>query len=209
MSDRHLWLSGISEPRRRIIEVLRRSPSTINEVAAHLGVGYTAVRSHLAALQRDGLVEGNELRRGGTRPAVIYRLAPAAELALSQAYVPFAAELVGVLSERVSDPELKDVMGSVGRRLAGNWPRPGGTLGSRVKAASALLEELGAPNVIEPADHGWTLRGAGCLLAEAVRRRAAVCHAMEALLSELLDAPVRECCDRSTGRPQCCFEIAG
>jgi hypothetical protein len=31
---------------------------------------------------------------------------------------------------------------------------------------------------------------------------------MESLFGELLDVPVRECCDRTTERPRCCFEIS-
>jgi hypothetical protein len=38
-------------------------------------------------------------------------------------------------------------------------------------------------------------------------KQPAVCRAMETVVSEIVDAPVRECCDRSS-QPKCCFEIA-
>jgi predicted ArsR family transcriptional regulator len=171
-----------------------------------LGLTYNAVRPHLAALQRDGLVRGDELRRGGTRPSVVYELAAGVEAALSRAYVPFASELVSVLGERLPKPDLEEIMRAVGQRLASNWPRPRGALGERVAAAGDLLQKLGAPNQVEATADGLRIRGTGCLLAEAVREQAAVCHAMEALLTELLETPVRECCERGE-RPRCCFEI--
>lgn len=208
MPDRSLRLGPATGTRGRIIDILRRSPATAREIARMLGLTYNAVRPHLAALQRDGLVRGDETRRGETRPSVVYRLAPGVDAALSRAYMPFASQLVGELGERLSEPELKDVMAGVGRRLAAQWPRLRGETPRRVQAASELLMELGAPNEVETLEGGWKIRGIGCMLAEAVREQSAVCHAMESLLSELLEMPVRECCDREGDRPRCCFEGA-
>ena len=42
--------------RRRIVTLLRQSGLTANEIAAHLGLTHNAVRGHLAALLREGLV---------------------------------------------------------------------------------------------------------------------------------------------------------
>jgi predicted ArsR family transcriptional regulator len=199
-------MGSLSGTRGRIIDVLRRSPATAGEIAARLEVTYSAVRPHLAALERDGLVRTGGLRRGETRPATVYELAPGVDAALSRAYVPFASHLVRVLGERLPERDLDEIMRDVGRRLAAGWPRPRGEVRERVEAASVLLQELGAPNEVE-ADNGLLrIRGFGCLLAEAVHGRAEICHAMESLLQELLEAPTRECCDRGP-RPRCCFEV--
>lgn len=193
--------------RGRIIDLLRRSGLTANELATRLGLTHNAVRGHLAVLQREGLVREGGARRGSTRPAVIYELAPEAEAGFSRAYIPFVAQLVRVLQERLRPEELDDVMRTVGRSLAGDWPRVAGTLAKRVEGASALLQELGAPNDVERLDGGFVIRGYSCMLAQAVHGRPEVCRGVESLLVELLDAPVRECCDRSGVRPRCCFEI--
>ena len=42
--------------RRRIVDLLRRSPLTANELALKCDMTHNAVRGHLTALQRDGLV---------------------------------------------------------------------------------------------------------------------------------------------------------
>jgi predicted ArsR family transcriptional regulator len=199
-------LGSLTGTRGRIIEILRRTPATASEIARDLGLTYNAVRPHLTALQRDGVVRGDETRRGETRPSVVYRLAPGVDAALSRAYTPFASELVGELGTHLPEAELRQVMGNVGRRLAAKWPRPRGEACQRVQAASELLIELGAPNEVEQLESGWRIRGVGCMLAEAVREQSTVCHAMESLLSELLEMPVRECCERGEG-PRCCFEI--
>ena len=195
--------------RGRIIDLLRRSNLTANELAAALGLTHNGVRAHLSVLLREGLVREGGSRSSGTRPAVVYELVPDAEAHFSKAYVPFVAQLVRVLQERLRPKELDDVMRTVGKGLAAEWPRLQGSLAKRVEGASTLLEELGAPNDVERADGGFIIRGyATCMLAHAVHERPEVCRAMESLLTELVDVPVRECCDRKQDRPRCCFEIA-
>jgi predicted ArsR family transcriptional regulator len=200
-------LGSLKGTRGRIIDLLRRSDLTANEIAARLGMTHNAVRGHLAALQREGLVREGGSRRSGTRPAVVYTLGPEAEAVFSRAYIPFVAQLVRVLQEKLRQPELDDIMHKVGRGLASDWPRAHGDLPKRVEAASALLEDLGALNEVEKLDGGFLIRGYGCLLAQAVHGRPEVCRAMESLLAELVEVPVRECCDRRGARPLCCFEI--
>ena len=201
-------IGSLKGTRGEILDLLRRSDLTANEIAARLELTHNSVRSHLAALQREGLVREGGSRRSGTRPAVIYTLAPEAEAVFSRAYIPFVAHLVRVLQEKLEQTALDEVMNTVGRSLASDWPRARGDLPKRVEAASGLLAELGALNEVERLDGGFVIRGYGCLLSQAVHRRPEVCRAVESLLAELIEAPVRECCDRGADRPRCCFEIA-
>jgi DeoR family transcriptional regulator, suf operon transcriptional repressor len=201
-------LGSLKGTRGKIIDLLRRSDLTANEIAARLELTHNAVRGHLAALQHEGLIHEGGSRRSGTRPAVVYTLAPEAEAVFSRAYVPFVAHLVRVLQERLDQKELDEIMRMVGRGLASEWPRAHGDLPQRVEAASGLLEELGALNDVERLDGGFVVRGYGCLLSQAVHWRPEVCRAVESLLAELVEARVRECCDRGGDRPRCCFEIA-
>lgn len=202
-----LDIGSLAGTRGRIIDLIRRSPTTVTEIAARLELTYNAVRGHLAALERDGLVRAGGVRRGGTRPSTVYELAPGVDDALSRAYMPFASHLVRALSERFPERELDEIMRDVGHRIAADWPRPLGTLTQRLESASALLQELGAPNEVERLNGTVRIRGFGCLLAAAVQGKPQVCRSMEALLTEFLETPVRECCDRGE-RPRCCFEIA-
>jgi predicted ArsR family transcriptional regulator len=201
------WKPGSPEGTRgRILDLLRREGLTANEIAARLGLTHNAVRVHLAALQRERLVRSGGMQRGASRPAVVYELVPRADSALSRAYIPFVAHLLRLLGERMTRSELDDLMRSVGSQLASEWPRPRGTLRERVDAAALLLHDLGALTTIEEHEPGFVMRGYGCLLGEAVHGRPEVCRAMESLIAELVDAPVRECCERGE-HPRCCFEV--
>jgi DeoR family transcriptional regulator, suf operon transcriptional repressor len=193
--------------RRQILDLLRRAPLTAKEIAAGLGLTHNAVRGHLAALQRDNLVREGSLRPSGTRPAVVYELVPRADSVLSTAYIPFVAQLLRVLGERMSKDELDELMQTVGRRLGAEWPRLRGDLRERVDAVTALLEELGSLTTVEQWDGGYLIRGYGCSLGEAVHGRPEVCRAMESLIAHLVEARVRECCERGE-HPRCCFEIS-
>jgi predicted ArsR family transcriptional regulator len=193
--------------RRRILDLLRRSPLTAKEIAAELGLTHNAVRGHVTALQRDNLVREGSLRQSGTRPAVVYELVPRADSILSRAYIPFVAQLLRVLGERMSKEELDELMQTVGRRLGAEWPRLRGDLRQRVDAVIILLEELGSLVEVEQWDGGYIIRGYGCSLGEAVHGRPEVCRAMESLIAHLVETPVRECCERGE-HPRCCFEIS-
>ena len=191
----------------RILNLLRKSALTAKEIAAQLGLTHNAIRGHLAALQRDGMVREAGWQRGASRPAVMYEVVPEAEAGLSKAYIPFVAHLMRVLQAELPQTELDRVMHLVGRSLASEWPRLRGRFPERVEAASALLEDLGALNHVEQQNGGYVIRGRNCLLAAAIHGRPEVCRAMQSLLADLLEAPVHECCERGE-RPRCCFEIA-
>ena len=201
-------LGSLKSTREQILMLLRRSPMTAAEIATRLGLTHNAIRGHLAALQHDGMIHQAGLKRGTTRPAAIYGLVPEADAVFSKAYIPFVAQLMRVLQERLPQHQLDEVMHVVGQRLAAEQPRLRGDLPQRVAAASDLLDDLGALNEVDRQGGGFVIRGHGCLLAAAVHSRPEVCRVMESLLGELLEVSVRECCERGE-RPRCCFEISG
>ena len=78
------------------------------------------------------------------------------------------------------------------------------------EASAVLLTDdvnaLGGDAVLEERDGATVIRGCGCPLASAVARRPETCRAVEALLSEVVGLPARQCC-RHGDRPSCCFEV--
>jgi len=194
--------------RGRIVGLLRRAALTVDQIARDLHLTDNAVRAHLASLERDGLVEQDEPKRGSVgKPAHTYRATEETDQLLSRAYVVVFARLIDVLSERMSPTELQNLMQTVGKRLADGKARASGTRRERVERAAHLLEELGGATSVEENDGVLRIRGFGCPLGAAVRGHPEVCGSVEMLLSEAVGAPVRECCDHGE-RPQCCFELA-
>jgi predicted ArsR family transcriptional regulator len=202
------WSRPLESSAGRIMGLLRRGPMTVDDLAGALGLSGNAVRPHLATLERDGLVQRSELRRGASKPSRTYIPTPEAELLFSRAYAPVLTELLHVLDERLDAGEFDGLMRDVGRRLMADRPRPTGDLRRRAEAASALLEELGGLSQVEEHANGFLIRGYGCPLAAATQRHPEACNAVESLLSEFAGVPVAKCCD-SEDRLRCCFEIGG
>ncbi len=190
----------------RVLAILRRGSHTVEELARHLGVTDNAVRLHLSALERDGIVEQRGVRPTGGKPAFAYEVSSEAERLFTKAYVPVLTHLVGVLAERMSAAELEALLREVGRRLAAGKPPAGADLRTRAEAAATVLTELGGVVDVEEADGAMVLRGYSCPLADAVRAQPATCRAAETLVAEMTGVPVEERCDKGA-RPRCRFEI--
>jgi DeoR family suf operon transcriptional repressor len=197
--------------RGRIVDFLRRSSRTVDELAAELAITDNAVRLHLGMLERDGIVRSRGVRREGTvgKPATIYEIAPDAEPLFSNAYLPFLSTLLATLGDRMSARELRALMREVGQRLAGDAKADGSTQAARAEFASRVLNELGGLTTVERGEtgRGLAVRGCGCPLSAIVGDRQEVCVAVQAMLTELTGNDVREHCDRSGERPHCRFEI--
>lgn len=194
--------------RGRVITQLRRGPSAVEELARGLGLTDNAIRAHLATLERDGLVRQAGTRRGpgAGKPAVIYELAPEAEVRLSHAYAPVLTALVEELADRGPSQQTEAMLLAVGRRLGAGPLRRSGTLQQRVRDAVAMLNALGGDAAVESDPSGLRIRGCGCPLSAAVARRPETCRVVEGLLSDLIGVPVVQCCEHGP-RPQCCFTI--
>jgi predicted ArsR family transcriptional regulator len=194
----------------QIVELLRRNVSTVDELAAELGVTDNAVRLHLGALERDGLIRARGVRREGGvgKPATIYEIAPAAEPLFSTAYVPLLTATLAALGHKLEARDLRALMRDVGHRLAGQPAAEDATLAERAAIASGVLNALGGVTAVEPQGDGRVgIKGCSCPLASAVVVREEVCLAVQTMLADVTGARVREKCDR-TGRPTCCFELS-
>jgi len=191
--------------RGQVVLLLRRGVSTVDELARELGLTDNAVRAHLAALERDGLVAQSGVRRGVGKPAYAYALTSDAERFFPKPYGTVLGVLLGTVSARLAPDALADLFRDVGRKLVPNRPTPTEPLRTRVEDAVALLGDLGGQADVEERDGGFVIEGRSCPLAEAVRESPDTCRLAEAMLADAIGAPVRQACDPAI--PRCCFEV--
>jgi predicted ArsR family transcriptional regulator len=178
----------------------------VHDLSSEVGVTPNSIRVQLASLERDGLVRRDGVRRRSRKPAHLYALSVEGERSFSKAYVPFLACLLQVLGDRLGPDATTEVLEEVGRRIALGRPRQHSDPERRLRDALELLGALGGVAEVERRDGTVHVRGLGCPLGEVVQQDARVCVAMQSLLSEVIGAPVRESCER-TSRPACRFEI--
>jgi predicted ArsR family transcriptional regulator len=193
--------------RGRIIAHLRRGASTVDELARAVGTTDNAVRSHLTALERDGLVRPTGTRRGPRKPTVTYALSPEAEQLFPKEYGPVLRHLLDVLKDRLPADQLDEVVRATGHRMARNFRPVEAAAGTeeRVERAAAVLRELGG--CCEPlGENGTVTLGCSvCPLAVAAEGHPEVCRLVETLLSDVLTIPVRQRCQ--TNPLRCRFEF--
>jgi predicted ArsR family transcriptional regulator len=201
------WYERFSTSTRgRMLALLRRSSLSIADLGRRLGIADNAVRTHLAGLERDGLVEQCGVRRGtGGKPASLYRLTADSEELFPKAYRQVLSLLLDVLVDRLGTQETEELLREVGRRAAPLQPTEG-ALRARVEAAVRVLEALGGDAEIEELGETLLIRGYSCPLSAVVAGHPQVCSLAEELLSSLIGVPVREVCDRGE-RPRCAFEV--
>jgi predicted ArsR family transcriptional regulator len=199
----------LDSSRGRIVTLLKTGGLTADDVARQLGLTRSAVRIQIAAMERDGVVRKVGKRAGATRPSHVFELTPEVEQLLSKAYIPLLTSLVDVFAEALPADQIEALLRRTGAGLAQQLTRGkrlSGSLTSRAASASEMMNEhLGAMTHVE-SNGGIVIRGAGCPLAALTGKHNGVCLAMESLVTAIVGAPVRECCDRH-GRPHCCFEI--
>ena len=193
--------------RGRIVLLLRGTSCTVNELMEQLGLTDNAVRAHLLTLERDGLVKQAGIQRGHRKPHFAYELTPEAETLFPKAYDSLLNQLITVLRGRLAPKTLKEVLREVGRSFAAANTLPKrGSLDSRAQSVLKVLAALGGVARVEKDGGKLLIASTSCPLAAAVMEHPEICQLTEALVSEIIGAPVQERCDRS-GPPRCRFEV--
>ena len=196
-----------SSTRGRIITLLRRSSRTVEELTQELDMTHTAVRAHLTALERDGLIQHHNERRGSGKPSAVYDLAPAAEYLFPRVYSQLMSQFLEVFPEQMTPDEVERLLGEVGRRMAHEWKIPSGDLDERLDGAVEVLDELGGLMEKEATGETMCIRGYRCPFAALVLEHPEVCGLAEALLTELVGVPMQNQCER-TGSVPCRFIVS-
>jgi predicted ArsR family transcriptional regulator len=192
--------------RGQIVMLLRRAGRTVDELAQALGLTDNGVRSHLATLERDGLVRQQGTRRGVGKPAYTYELTAEADTFFPKAYDEILVQLLDVLADRLPADRLGQILDDVSGRLAAGRLAPPGDLRSRVEWGAGVLREMGGLPEVEECEGAFLIRGYSCPIGAVVSKRPEACRLAELLLSRVIGAPVSERCERGTS-PRCCFEV--
>jgi predicted ArsR family transcriptional regulator len=203
------WRNRILESTRgRVLELLRAKKQTVNDLAATLDLTDNAVRAHLASLEREGLVRQAGTQPGFRKPHVTYALTAEGEQVFPKAYGPLLDLLLGVLSKKLSEKELRAAMREVGKMVAANHllEVEDKTRDERIEAALRILKDLGGSATFHESEGKHFIRGSGCPLAAATAQHPEACLIAESLLSLIIGTPVKEHCIHGAS-PACRFEI--
>lgn len=192
-----------------IVEIKERGEATAEQLASATYLSVAAVRMHLSAMERLGLVAHISRRHGPGRPLHVYRLAPAGEELFPQGY----SELLWQLLEAISiSPECSDRVWGVVETQQVNALRRS----LRSESPQARIRELfAAPEVsvfqpeLEEDDHAWRVRMHHCPIIEAALCDPRVCESKRRIFRRVLGPGVEltQETTRSADNHQCSFLV--
>jgi predicted ArsR family transcriptional regulator len=118
--ERATVLEQRGDTQRNLLEALLQHPDglTVDDIADKIGVTVSAVRQHLAALERDGFVAHEVRRAPRGRPRHAYALSAHGREVFPRRYKELAETVLGVLGEHLSGEVLARTMRRTGARAA-------------------------------------------------------------------------------------------
>src|SRR5690606_7870759 len=123
----------------------REGGLTLDELAERVGVSRNAVRQHITALERDGLVRPVGLRRTGRRPSRAYGLTTLGGERFPRQYDRLALSLLEAIDDRLGHEAAEAVLDAMVEDLARVWLPELERLGpaERKERVVTLMNELG------------------------------------------------------------------
>ena len=197
--------------RREILDILKRNGrATLEELARGVKLVPVTVRAHLNVLERDGLVDYEEVRGRVGRPYYVYSLTEDAEALFPKSYHQWANRVLSSL-EQVADPEL---IAKVIDNMAEVWaaeraPRlRGKDLPARVAEVAVIRTEEGALAEVEQVPDGMAIVQYNCPSARVASSHSEfTCGAELAYLRRLLGEGVQRVEWSQSGARACRYFI--
>lgn len=193
----------LGDTRASVVDLLRADPGTVADLAAELHLSEAAVRRHVVALERDGLVVARTVRGPGRgRPSARYSLTEKARRLYPDSSAAVANEVLDYLEERHGRGALLEFMrwrqGKQEQRYTAALDGVQGRL-ARAEQLAALLREDGfladvsGPSVATPGAAapvaGATvleLTQGHCAIADVAQAHPEICAWEAALFQRLL-----------------------
>jgi predicted ArsR family transcriptional regulator len=183
-----------------ILTLLKRSDgATVDDLSTSIGLASMTVRQHLVALERDALVQAEEVRRATGRPHFRYRLTEEGHRRISDGYDRLVALLLdeaGCLEpDEIAAPTPEARRNALVRRAAralaqkhrADVAQLAGA--ARMERIVSILQTYGGFAEFHQHEDGFELRDFNCIIRENVG--AGRCEWHQTFLSEVLDAQVR------------------
>jgi DeoR family suf operon transcriptional repressor len=210
-ADQTSTLRSLQPTRRALVyQLKRRGEATADELAEVLGLTVSAVRQHLLALGKDGLVDYQAVADGRGRPRHLHRLTPRGHGLFPAAYGELTNELLGYFSE--ADASLVDVAFERRRerRLQQALARlEGKPLAEKVPEMARILDEDGYLADFESLPDGtWRITEHNCAIFAVASRYGQACSSELGFLRDALpEARVDRVAHMVAGQHVCAYLV--
>jgi len=198
--------------RQTILNLLKKSNGlTADQLAGQLGVTTMAVRKHLAALEREGLVEATPNRRPIGRPARVYRLSRRADRLFPEQYGRLLSDLLAELVELDGSAKVELLLARRAARTRATLEHRlanAGSLEERVRVLAQAMDEFGYLVTCQRLDEStFIVSQYHCPIRDVAAMFPAACRLEVEMYRDLLGAEVERCCYLLAGDHRCCYII--
>lgn len=201
----------MSQTRRQILIALKHNGGmTADELAQQLDISAVAVRRHLGNLERDRLVEHEQVRRAVGRPSFVYHLSEPATLLFPSSYHHLAAQVLKAVTgmfgqeavDLIFEQRRVEMERLYGARMNGH------NLRERLARLAELRTEEGYMATWEEKDDGsFVLHQHHCPIIWVAEYCGPACLEEVTMVSDLLDADVVRHSHQVAGDATCSYEI--
>lgn len=204
-------MAELQKTRQRIVEALKRNGgATVDQLASHMGLVPVTVRAHLAILERDGLVFGEEERTGGAgRPHILYQLTEKGEELFPRHYDRLANNLLDHLVATQGADRVIGMLESIAINVASEHE---GRLASkpfdeRVREAAAILTQQGCTAEYSESGGAYQVDIYNCPYRKVASEHPQVCTLETQLLKTLTRGRVLETVNTSPRGAICSYQV--
>lgn len=201
----------MSQTRRQILIALKHNGGmTADELAQQLDISAVAVRRHLGNLERDRLVEHEQVRRAVGRPGFVYHLSEPATLLFPSSYHHLAAQVLKAVTgmfgqeavDLIFEQRRVEMERLYGARINGH------NLRERLARLAELRTEEGYMATWEEKDDGsFVFHQHHCPIIWVAEYCGPACLEEVTMVSDLLDADVVRHSHQVAGDATCSYEI--
>ncbi len=198
--------------RRQILEILKRKGrASLQGLASELGLVPVTVRSHLAILQREGLVSSQEARGKVGRPRFLYSLTSAANQHFPQANGSLINRLIDSVRELHGPAKVEQIFDEMSQAWAEESRHrvEGLALEERVAEMAAIRTEEGALADWCKVEGGYLIRQHNCPVPEVACGHPEICKAELEYLTSLLGKKTTRVEWLSDGGNACIYFVHG
>lgn len=172
-------LRVLGERQQDLLQLLQRHKEgrTADEIAEDLGITRTAVRQHLAALERDRYVARGAPRRTAGRPGFVYELTREGRELFPRRYSWFSSLLLEALQQQHGKDGLVEYLRNLASTLAARAAAASGQRpDQRVRTLATLMNELGYDaEAGKDGERGIEIRAYNCVYHHLAEEYPALC----------------------------------
>ena len=186
-----------------------KNGQTVDDLGRALGVSRNAVRQHLAALERDGMVARGPTQPTGGRPEQLYRLTAEGQERFPRQYSWFAEMLMQALEAQLGRDGAAERLDDMGRNAGDGFRarlRHSGDPEANLSEIAGHMEELGyeaRANV-----NAFEIEAQNCVFHQLAVKYPEVCRFDLGLLEAASGQTVEHRACMARGDAKCCFKFS-